>query len=259
MEQYIKDFVSVVIPAYNCTAYIALAIDSALGQQVPLEVIVVDDCSTDDLPGLITRYREDSRVRYVRNEKNLGVAKTRNRGVSLARGEYVAFLDADDYWAQGKLRLQLERIRQKQAVICSTARELMTPEGQLTGYVLPVKEDLTYRDMLQQNYIGCSSVLIKTSVAREFPMHHDDAHEDYLMWLEVFEKYRYGCAINQPLLKYRLSTTGKSGNKLHSARLTYRTYRYHGLGRLRTLVCFCSYACYGVKKYARYLWKRGAL
>ena len=259
MEQYIKDFVSVVIPAYNCTAYIALAIDSALGQQVPLEVIVVDDCSTDDLPGLITRYREDSRVRYVRNEKNLGVAKTRNRGVSLARGEYVAFLDADDYWAQGKLRLQLDRIRQKQAVICSTAREMMTPEGRLTGFVLPVKEDLTYRDMLRQNYIGCSSVLIKTSVAREFPMHHDDAHEDYLMWLEVFQKYGYGCAINEPLLKYRLSNTGKSGNKLHSARLTYRTYRYHGLGRLRTLVCFCSYACYGVKKYARYLWKRGAL
>ncbi len=259
MEQYIKDFVSVVIPAYNCTAYIALAIDSVLGQQVPLEVIVVDDCSTDDLPGLITRYREDSRVRYVRNEKNLGVAKTRNRGVSLARGEYVAFLDADDYWAQGKLRLQLERIREKHAVICSTAREMMTPEGRLTGFVLPVKEDLTYRDMLRQNYIGCSSVLIKTSVAREFPMHHDDAHEDYLMWLEVFQKYGYGCAINEPLLKYRLSNTGKSGNKLHSARLTYRTYRYHGLGRLRTLVCFCSYACYGVKKYARYLWKRGAV
>ena len=259
MEQYIKDFVSVVIPAYNCTAYIALAIDSALAQQVPLEVIVVDDCSTDDLPGLITRYREDSRVRYVRNEKNLGVAKTRNRGVSLARGEYVAFLDADDYWAQGKLRLQLERIREKYAVICSTAREMMTPEGRLTGFVLPVKDDLTYRDMLRQNYIGCSSVLIKTSVAREFPMHHDDAHEDYLMWLEVFQKYGYGCAINEPLLKYRLSNTGKSGNKLHSARLTYRTYRYHGLGRLKTLVCFCSYACYGVKKYARYLWKRGAL
>ena len=259
MEQYIKDFVSVVIPAYNCTAYIALAIDSVLGQQVPLEVIVVDDCSTDDLPGLMTRYREDSRVRYVRNEKNLGVAQTRNRGVSLARGEYVAFLDADDYWAQGKLRLQLERIREKHAVICSTAREMMTPEGRLTGFVLPVKEDLTYRDMLRQNYIGCSSVLIKTSVAREFPMHHDDAHEDYLMWLEVFQKYGYGCAINEPLLKYRLSNTGKSGNKLHSARLTYRTYRYHGLGRLRTLVCFCSYACYGVKKYARYLWKRGAV
>ena len=259
MEQYIKDFVSVVIPAYNCTAYIALAIDSVLGQQVPLEVIVVDDCSTDDLPGLMTRYRGEPRVRYVRNEKNQGVAQTRNRGVSLARGEYVAFLDADDYWAEEKLRLQLDRIRQKQAVICSTARELMTPEGRLTGYVLPVKEDLTYRDMLQQNYIGCSSVLIRTAVAREFPMHHDDAHEDYLMWLEVFEKYRYGCAINEPLLKYRLSTTGKSGNKLHSARLTYRTYRYHGLGRLKTLVCFCSYACRGVKKYARYLWKRGAL
>lgn len=259
MDELRKDFVSVVIPAYNRTPYITQAIDSALGQQVPLEVIVVDDCSTDDLPGLMTRYREEPRVIYVRNEENLGVARTRNRGVSLAQGEYVAFLDADDYWAEGKLRLQLERIREKNAVICSTARELMTPEGQLTGFVLPVKEDITYQDMLRQNHIGCSSVLIKTQVAREFPMHHDDAHEDYLMWLEVFQKYRYGCAINQPLLKYRLSTTGKSGNKLHSARLTYRTYRYHGFGRFKALMCFSSYALCGVQKYFGFFRKRGAL
>ena len=59
MDELRKDFVSVVIPAYNCTPYIAQAIDSALGQQVPLEVIVVDDCSTDDLPGLMTRYKSD--------------------------------------------------------------------------------------------------------------------------------------------------------------------------------------------------------
>ena len=128
MEQYIKDFVSVVSPAYNCTAYIALASDSALAQQVPLEVIVVDDCSTDDLPGLMTRYREEPRVRYVRNQENLGVAKTRNRGVSLARGEYVAFLDPDDYWAQGTLRLHLQRIRQQHADICSTSPAMLTPE-----------------------------------------------------------------------------------------------------------------------------------
>ena len=258
MDELVKDFVSVVIPAYNCTPYIAQAIDSALGQQVPLEVIVVDDCSTDDLPGLMTRYREEPRVIYVRNEKNLGVAQTRNRGVALAKGEYVAFLDADDYWAEGKLPLQLDKIREKKAVICSTARELMTPDGKLTGFVLPVKEDLTYRDMLRQNHIGCSSVLIKTAVAREFPMHHDDAHEDYLMWLEVFQKYRYGCAVNQPLLKYRLSNTGKSGSKLHSARLTYRTYRYNGFGRIKALLCFSSYALYGVKKYFGFFRKRGA-
>lgn len=241
--------VSVVIPAYNCAHRIHLALDSALAQDVPLEIIVVNDCSSDNLAEAIAKYLRFPQVRYLENPENLGVAATRNRGVASARGAYTAFLDADDYWEPNKLKRQLALIAEQGTVMCSTARELMTPDGSLTGHIIPVQTEYTYRDLLRHNPINCSSVLIKTEVAREFPMHHDDAHEDYLMWMEVLEKYGRGCAINEPLLKYRLTNTGESGSKLNSARMTFMTYRYKGFGFFRSVLYFSSYAFHGLRKY----------
>lgn len=241
--------VSVIIPAYNCANLISQALDSALAQDVTMEIIVINDCSVDDLDQVMDRYREHVNIRYLKNEQNLGVAATRNKGVSLARGKYIAFLDADDYWEKDKLKRQLRLMEEKNTVLCSTARELMNPDGTLTGYIIPVKTEFTFRDLRRHNQVNCSSVLIRADVAREFPMHHDDSHEDYLMWLEILEKYERGCAINEPLLKYRISNTGKSGNKLNSAKMTYMTYRYMGFGFLRSALFFISYAFHGMRKY----------
>ena len=108
---------------------------------------------------------------------------------------------------------------------------------------------MTYRDLLVQNPINCSSVVIRKDVAAEFPMVHDECHEDYIMWLQILKKYRKACAINKPLLNYRLSNTGKSGSKLQSARMTFKVYRYMNLGYFKSLMCFVGYAFNGVKKY----------
>ena len=241
--------VSVIIPAYNCANFIHLALDSALVQDVPMEILVINDCSKDDLDQVMRKYRQYPQIIYLKNEVNMGVAETRNKGVSLARGKYIAFLDADDYWEKNKLKKQLKLIAEKDKVLCSTARELMNPDGTLTGYVIPVDTEFTFKDLQRHNQINCSSVLIRTEVAREFPMHHDDGHEDYLMWLEVLEKYGKGCAINEPLLKYRITNTGKSGNKWNSAKMTYMTYRYMGFGFFRSALYFISYAFHGLRKY----------
>lgn len=242
--------VSVIIPAYNCAQTISLALESALMQEVPLEILVLNDCSPDALDEVMSPYLQNPVIRYLKNEVNMGVAKTRNRGVSLARGAYVAFLDGDDYWAPGKLKKQLQRMEETKAVLCSTGRELMRPDGTLTGQVIPVKSEFTFRELCRGNMINCSSVLIETKVAREFPMHHDDSHEDFLMWLEVLKKYDKGCAVNEPLLKYRLSNTGKSGSKWHSAQMAYKTYRYLGFSPLKASLYFMCYALQGLKKYS---------
>jgi teichuronic acid biosynthesis glycosyltransferase TuaG len=126
----------------------------------------------------------------------------------------------------------------------------MTPDGKLTGWVIPVKEKISYGELLKHNSINCSSVLIRAEVAREFPMEHDDSHEDYILWLRVLKKYGYACAVNEPLLKYRLSNTGKSGNKFRSARMTYRVYRHMGFGLVKSCCLFVRYAFHGIKKYA---------
>lgn len=244
-----QPLISVVIPAYNCAAFIGGAVDSALNQGVPLEILVLDDGSSDNLQAVMGCYADNDAVRFLKNESNMGAAATRNRGVTLARGKYVAFLDADDYWTEGKLAAQLDAMAETGCVLSCTARELMTPEGDLTGRILPVKPLISYRELLKHNSIACSSVLIRTDVAREFPMHHDDSHEDYIMWLEVLRKYGSACGVNQPMLKYRLSNTGKSGSKFHSAKMTFKVYRYMGFSVPKSIACFCSYAFHGVKKY----------
>lgn len=241
--------VSVLIPAYRCTDTIRDAIESVLCQQIPLELLVIDDCSEDDLRNVLLPYMDDPRVTVVRNERNLGVAESRNRGVAIAKGKYIAFLDADDVWAPEKLRKQVACIEKHGMVLCATARELMTQEGKLTGCVIPVKEIISYRELLKHNSINCSSVLMRTDVAREFPMHHEDSHEDYIMWLEVLRKYGSACAVNEPLLKYRLSSKGKSGSKLKSAKMTFSVYRYMGFSLIKSLGLFASYAVHGVTKY----------
>ena len=101
--------VSVVVAAYNAAAFLARAVESVLGQTVPvLEVLVVDDASEDDTPAVAAALaRRQAQVLYVRREKNGGVSAARNEGIIRARGEWVAFLDADDAWLPEKLARQL--------------------------------------------------------------------------------------------------------------------------------------------------------
>lgn len=241
--------VSVIMPAHNAEKTIGQAIESVLLQTVPLELLIINDSSSDGTAGAVRPYLSDLRVRYYENPSNLGAAGSRNRGVSLAAGEFVAFLDSDDWWAPGKLTKQLAKIEETGAVLCSTARELMHADGTSMGKIIPVRERITYRDLLRHNSINCSSVLIRRTAAAEFPMEHEDSHEDYITWLKVLKKYGYACAVNEPLLKYRLSMKGKSGSKLKSARMTFKVYRYMGFGLLRSGLCFLSYAVHGIWKY----------
>jgi glycosyltransferase involved in cell wall biosynthesis len=104
-----KQSVTVVIPSFNCARFIREAVDSALAQTVPpLEVIVIDDGSTDNTPEIMAVYATDPRVRYLR-QKNAGPSRARNSGIRAAQGEFIAFLDADDRWKPDKLERQLDK------------------------------------------------------------------------------------------------------------------------------------------------------
>lgn len=241
--------VSVIMPVYNGAAYIKDAVESVFRQGVPLELIVIDDGSSDGTEEVLKEWKSREDFRYLKNHKNIGAAGSRNRGVLEAGGTYVAFLDADDWWEDGKLKHQLEVLKRTGAVLCSTGRELMNPDGSSAGKYIPVKETISYRELLKHNSINCSSVLIRREAALEFPMEHDDSHEDYLTWLKVLRKFGSAAGINHPYLKYRLSEGGKSRNKWKSAAMTYKVYRYMGYSTGKSLLFFVSYALHGIWKY----------
>ncbi|MDO4476189.1 MAG: exopolysaccharide biosynthesis polyprenyl glycosylphosphotransferase [Lachnospiraceae bacterium] len=242
--------VTVCIPCYNGEATLGKAIESALNQKYVTKVIVVDDVSTDGTAQVVRQWQEkDDRVTLVRNEKSLGASGSRNKAVAMADTEYVAFLDADDYWMPKKIKMQVTAMRLSGSVLSCTGRELMSTDGYLKGRAIGVPTSITYRQLMRYNCINCSSVVIRTDVAKEFPMEHEDSHEDYIAWLKIVRKYGTAVGINEPLLKYRVSVSGKSGSKFKSAGMTWRVYRYMGFGPVRSIRCFISYALYGVTRY----------
>jgi len=120
--------VSVVVPCYNGDRYLAEALDSIWGQTVrPLEVIVVDDGSTDDTARVAQTHQP--RVRYV-YQAHSGIASARNRGTSLAQGEFVAFLDADDRWEPAKLEMQIAALQAASELdaVFAHARQFVSPD-----------------------------------------------------------------------------------------------------------------------------------
>lgn len=254
MKNKITPSVSVVIPVFNSERTIKTAIHSVVIQNMPVELIIVDNASIDRTSDIIqscqTKWISAPIIwKIIHCKKNLGAAAARNLGVENASAPYIAFLDSDDWWATEKLKKQMALLNETGGVLCSTGREFATHKGKLTGHIIPVKSIITYQDLLRDNIINCSSVLILTSVAKEFPMEHDEYHEDYITWLRVLKKYKYAYAINEPLLKYRRSADGKSANKWKSAKMHYHSLRIVGIGPIRAAWYFCFYVASGIKKH----------
>lgn len=242
--------VSVIIPAYNCEKTICQAIDSVLRQEVPLEIIVIENGSSDNTMEKLKPYMKLPEFRLISNRTNAGAAGARNQGVRLARGEYIAFLDSDDWWSDHKLRHQLQVMEKTGAVLCTTGRQLRNQDGKEDGRYIPVDSRISYKKLLRHNQINCSSVMVRREALLEFPMEHDrDSHEDYITWLRILRKYGDAAGINLPYLQYRVTQGSKSGNKLKSAVMTFRAYRYAGCGIPESILHFASYALNGIKKY----------
>lgn len=157
--------VSVVIPTYNRAELLARSVESVQRQTYrKWEIIIVDDCSTDDTEQIVKDF-EDYRIRYIRNEKNLGAGASRNRGVELARYKYIAFQDSDDVWRCDKLEKQMEYMSihyEYDMVYCSFLKhysdgnEIIVPNRQ-TGN----RQGDMRTTLLINNMIGTPTILIK--------------------------------------------------------------------------------------------------
>lgn len=241
------------MPAYNSEKYIGQAIQSVLSQTCQdWELLVIDDCSSDQTAAVVGQIaQKDPRIRYYKNSVNLGAAGSRNYAVSQARGEWIAFLDSDDCWSSNKLQLQLQLADRTGAEFVFSGSAFINVEGKKLPYYLSVPECITYRRLLKQNVISCSSVLIRRELIQKYPMHHAaDMHEDFAAWLQILRDTGMSAyAVDKPLLIYRISAASKSGNKIKAAKMTYRVYRYVGLSLLSSVYYWLHYSVRSLRKY----------
>lgn len=199
--------VSVIVATYNMGQYLVQAIDSILNQEYSaLQVIVVDDGSVDDTVNVLERYKNDSRVRIIR-QQNAGQTVAKNRGLQEAEGEFIAFCDADNYWLPDKLTRQfaLMDTLQTQGVVygdiqCIDAegKPLQIPQmrrhsGRITGH------------LLRDNFVAFNTVLISKKIIDEIGGFDPSLRMgiDYDLWLRVSVKYDF-FHIPEPLVAYRI-------------------------------------------------------
>jgi glycosyl transferase family 2/glycosyl transferase family 1 len=202
--------VSVVIATYNFERFLARAIDSALGQDYPadaLEVIVVDDGSTDGTPELMKAYA--GRVKYIRKE-NGGHLSTFDRGIGEATGDYIALLDGDDEWLPHKLRAQVDLLEARPDLgLVHGDMRVVDGDGTVLAdsffaerNIVNVEGDLLWA-LMRHNTITTSAVLVRASLKHLYhPIPGWARVQDWWISLRVAEVAGIGC-IHEPIVDYR--------------------------------------------------------
>lgn len=245
--------ISIVMPAYNAEKFITGSIRSVVNQTYEdWELVVVNDGSTDNTRELVLGFaKRDARISLIDNPANLGVTKTRKLGVEQAKYSWIALLDSDDMWAPDKLSKQIDLARSIGApALLFTGTTYVDEKGRKTSYCLTPPSKVDFKQLLVQNVVMCSSVLVHRDLLKFDDAIHDGMHEDYAMWLSILKDEPYAYAVPEPLNIYRISSGSKSSNKLRAALMNYRTLRYVGLGRFAALANMMKYAANNLKKYA---------
>ena len=245
--------VSIVMPAYNCEKYVVEAINSILAQTYRnWELLVLDDGSKDNTLRIIEEFsQKDSRIKALPNGKNMGVSATRNRGIELASGEWIAFLDSDDMWKPEKLEKQFEIVEKEAAEFLFTGSSYINEEGEPYKGIFEVPEKITYKKLRNQNVISCSSVLVKKKYFEHIKMEKDEMHEDYAVWLRILKLGVTAFGVNEPLLIYRISRNSKSGNKMKTVKMTYKVFRFVGINPIGSAYFMMRHVIASVGKYKR--------
>ena len=165
-----KISVSIVMPCYNSAAFVDRALDSVLNQTYRnWELIIIDDASKDDTTKIVRKYESKypEKIRLILNETNLGADKTRNLGIKAAKGQYLAFLDSDDYWLENKLFRQVNFMSQTSSFFSCT-EFFVDQRGNRTHK--GIKPTLSRNDLLKNNRVCTSTVIFdRENVRRRWP------------------------------------------------------------------------------------------
>ena len=180
--------VSIITPCYNAAPFISQAIESVLAQSFgDWEMIIVDDCSSDDSLSIIQKYaRIDSRIRYLRTDKPSGSPTLpRNMGIKEAKGRYIAFLDSDDIWLPNKLSDQLKVFEKSEVAIVFSNYEKVSLGGERCGREVIAPCEVDYRLLLKGNCIGCLTAMYDSALTGKI-FFKEIGHEDYVCWLSDY-------------------------------------------------------------------------
>ena len=244
-----EELVSIIMPTYNCAAFIEDSIKSVITQYYQnWELIIVDDCSTDNTKTVLTSYLEKyPNIRYTCLEKNSGPAVARSEALKQAKGDYVAFLDSDDIWLPNKLSSQIAFMKENNYAFSCAGYEVIGEDGFSKGYVLlpPLKTD--YKKMLRLSCpIGNLTAMYDRRIIGDQQVPSIKKRNDFALWLQVLHKTPVCYGMQEVLARYRIRSQSVSRNKLKL--FSFHWNLYHHIEKLSVLKSAWYILCWAFVK-----------
>lgn len=248
---YVDNMVSIIVPIYNAGRYIEKTLVSVLNQTYKeYEIVLIDDCSTDDSREIIEKYmRNDRRIVYSKLLQNSGAAIARNKGLELAKGRYIAFLDSDDTWEPTKLEKQVYQMRKTGCAFSYTRYDLVNESNEIIKGKVYLKMQASYKELLTKTVIATPTVMIDRELTGEVYMPNRRTGQDYAFWLLLLRKFNaYG--IDEVLVHVCRRSNSLSKNKLQNIRDVWEVQTVNEeIGKFRAGCNVFRYCLYALRKH----------
>lgn len=236
--------ISIVVPVYNAVKCIEDTIQAIRSQTFSdWELIMVDDCSTDDSIEIMKSYESKS-IKLIRLKEGSGAAFARNAGIDAARGRYIAFVDADDLWSPDKLERQLAFMKENNCAFSFTGYEFADENGIGVQKIVRVPKNIGYKAALKNTTIFTSTVMFDmTKITKEEIYMPNVPSEDTATWWRILRSGYIAYGLDEALTLYRRSMGTLSSNKVLAVKRVWNLYRnIEKLSIIRSVYCFCFYA-----------------
>lgn len=221
--------VSIITPFYNAEKYLAESIASVIEQTYTnWELLLINDCSTDKSAAVALKYTQaDARIKLVTLKQNRGAGIARNKGIERAKGNKIAFLDADDRWKQHKLTTQLKFMEKNQVCICYSSYTLINESGKLLEKEIKALPVLSFKKLLRANYIGNLTAVYDVEQLGKTYAPALRKRQDWALWLDLVNKAGSAHGISESLAFYRVRKDSISSNKWTMLRYNFAVYHTH--------------------------------
>lgn len=224
-----RDLISIVVPVYNAEKFLTDTINTVLQQTYEnWELIFVDDKSTDRSKKIISEYlNKNKKIKLIENKENSGAAVSRNNGIKEAKGNYIAFLDADDLWKKEKLEKQLKFMKEINCAFSFTGYEFANEDGKGNGKIVKIPENINYKQSLKNTTIWTSTVMFDMKKLNKdiIKMPNIRKGQDTATWWKILKTGVEAYGLNENLSMYRRSSGTLSSNKFKALKRTWDLYR----------------------------------
>ena len=217
--------VSVIIPYFKKKEYVEKSINSVLGQTFKdFEIIIVyDDENLDDYNFLKSNFENQKKIKIIKNLVNLGAGPSRNIGIKNSKGDFLAFLDADDFWLPNKLDKQIKFMDKNnfEFTFCNYQKKLIKNK---TIDIKASKNTLNYNDLLKSCDIGLSTVILKKNIIEENLFPNLRTQEDYVAWLKLTKKNINAYNVGETLVTWNEVSNSLSSNFIQKISDAFKVY-----------------------------------